>query len=113
MKKPTPYKAQAGYLPSPHRDVRQYSHKTYTFVWLYNSYSGETKQLRKEWRQATWRPFRPEELDIPEKVSLTQELHFKGLWPLDKVALFLLIPYETASKYAGYVDVNTKGVEDA
>lgn len=97
-----PYQAQAGYLPSPYRDVKRYEHDKYTLLYLYDSRHGETKQLRKVCVKGAWRPFRPEHLSDKERNKLLVKLHLEGLWPLDKAAWFVMLPYETANKIVGY-----------
>lgn len=102
MPKIPPYIPQAGYLKTSYRDIRQYEYKAYTLVYLYDARHGETKQLRKIRIKGAWRPFRPEELSDDERAKLLTELHLSGLWPLDKAAWYVMLPYETANKIVGY-----------
>lgn len=89
-----PFSRPAGYLDTPNREVREYSHNDYLFLKLTDFRTGETKQLRRVYTVRGWRCFRPWYLTEDERVSLGKELHIKGYWAPQTVADFLGLDHD-------------------
>lgn len=96
-----PFSRPAGYLDSPHREVREYTHGDYLFLKLTDYRTGETKQLRRINSSKGWRCFKPWELTVTDRMVLGKKLHLEGLWAPETAADFLLLNLDNLNTTLG------------